>query len=123
RQLLLTQRVDGFRDALSAREVLRVATRGGAAVLGRDDVGSLAVGKRADVVLFPLDDLSMVGTDYDPLAALVFCTPPRPRHVVIEGRHVVRDGQLATASEDEIVREARKASRRVMELTGEAGAP
>ncbi len=120
RQLLLVQRVEGFEHALTAREALRVATRGGAAVLGRDDVGSLEVGKRADVVLFPLDDLAMIGTDYDPLAALVFCTPPRPRHVLIEGRHVVRDGRLATVDEDEIVREARAATRRVMELAGDA---
>ena len=62
------------RPMLTARDVLRLATRGGAAVLGRDDIGQLAPGKAADLVAFRTDTLGMAGgAVHDPLAALVFC--------------------------------------------------
>ena len=83
-------------SAMSAREVLEIATLGGARVLGRDDIGALAVGMAADIVTVPLDDIGMAGAQHDPLAALVFCHVPRVRHSVVNGRVVVRDGQLTT---------------------------
>jgi len=82
--------------ALTAREVLEVATLGGAQVLGRDDIGALALGMSADLVCVPLDDVGMAGALHDPLAALFFCHVPRVRHTVVNGRIVVRDGELAT---------------------------
>jgi 8-oxoguanine deaminase len=96
RLALLLQRVAGGAGALGARETLEIATRGGARVLGRDDIGVLAPGMAADIVSFPLDEVGMAGALHDPLAALLFCHVPRVRHSVVNGRVVVRDGQLAT---------------------------
>ncbi|MBN8492897.1 MAG: 8-oxoguanine deaminase [Burkholderiales bacterium] len=83
-------------SALTAREVLEIATLGGAQVLGRDDIGALAPGMSADLVSVPLDDIGVAGALHDPLAALFFCHVPRVKHTVVNGRVVVRDGQLAT---------------------------
>ncbi len=83
--------------ALSAREALMLATRGGAAVLGRKGtIGQLTPGACADVIAYRLDDISMAGGLVDPLAALVFCTPTRVALNIINGRPVVRDGKLTT---------------------------
>jgi cytosine/adenosine deaminase-related metal-dependent hydrolase len=83
-------------SALTAREVLEIATLGGARVLNRDDIGALAPGMSADLVCVPLDDIGLAGALHDPLAALFFCHVPRVRHTVVNGRVIVRDGQLAT---------------------------
>jgi cytosine/adenosine deaminase-related metal-dependent hydrolase len=82
--------------ALTAREVLEIATLGGAQVLGRDDIGALAPGMSADIVTVPLDDIGVAGALHDPLAALFFCHVPRVKHSVVNGRVVVRDGRLTT---------------------------
>jgi cytosine/adenosine deaminase-related metal-dependent hydrolase len=95
RQTLLLQRVGGDPAALSAQEALFMATRGGAAVLGRDDIGMLAPGMAADFVGYRLDTLGLAGgAVHDPLAALVFCQPQGVDLSVIDGRVRVRDGQL-----------------------------
>jgi 8-oxoguanine deaminase len=98
RQALLLQRVSGETGpaGLSAREALWLATRGGAAVLGRDDVGQLAPGKAADFIGLRLDRLAYAGALHDPLAALVFCAPQQVDLSVINGRVVVEDGRLLT---------------------------
>jgi 8-oxoguanine deaminase len=80
--------------AMSARQALEVATRGGAEVLGRDDIGQLAVGKCADLVAFDVRGLDFAGALHDPLAALLFAAPAKAALAVINGRVVVRDGQL-----------------------------
>ena len=82
--------------AMGAREMLEIATLGGAKVLNRDDIGALAVGMAADIVTVPLDDIGMAGALHDPLAALLFCQVPRVRHSIVNGRVVVRDGRVAT---------------------------
>src|SRR5438105_3067474 len=94
RQALLTTRARKGAAAMTARQALRVATRGGAACLGRDDIGSVEVGKRADIALFATDDLAHRGAESDPVAALVFCNSGPVRHLFVEGKPVVRDGQL-----------------------------
>ena len=94
RQALLTTRGRKGAAAMTARQALRVATRGGAACLGRDDIGSVEVGKRADIALFATDDLAHRGAESDPVAALVFCNSGPVRHLFVEGKPVVRDGQL-----------------------------
>jgi cytosine/adenosine deaminase-related metal-dependent hydrolase len=98
--------------ALSAREAWSLATVGGAACLGRDDCGTLAVGNCADVAFFRLDDLAHVGMD-DPLAALALAPPARAQAVVVNGKVVVRDGGLLTGDEDAITRELAVESRRL----------
>lgn len=97
RQAMLLQRVrEENPAALSARESLEIATRGGASVLGRDDVGYLAEGMSADFVAYRLDDVAFAGAQHDPVAALVFCQPPSVDVSVINGKVVVSEGQLAT---------------------------
>ena len=98
RQALLTTRARRGAAAMTAREALKVATRGGADCLGRDDIGSIEVGKRADIALFRVDDLAHRGAETDPVAALVFCNPGPVRHLFVEGKSVVRDGQLVSVS-------------------------
>lgn len=88
---------------LTAEHVLEMATLGGAAVLGRDDVGSLAPGMAADFIAFDLHRLDFAGALHDPLAALVFCTPAQVDLSVINGRVVVEDGQLTTVEMGPII--------------------
>ncbi len=95
RQSLLLQRVMGDPAALTAVDVLRLATRGGAAVLGRDDIGYLAPGMAADVIGYRLHTLGFAGgAVHDPRAALIFCQPPTVDLSIINGRVRVADGQL-----------------------------
>ncbi|MBA3944791.1 MAG: 8-oxoguanine deaminase [Herpetosiphonaceae bacterium] len=95
RQALLLQRVLGGPAAITAPAVLRLATRGGAEVLGRDDIGYLAPGMAADFIGYRLDTLAFAGAAvHDPLTALVFCQPPQVSLSVINGRVRVQDGQL-----------------------------
>jgi cytosine/adenosine deaminase-related metal-dependent hydrolase len=115
---MLAARASGA-AAMSARDALRVATRGGAACLGRDDIGSLEAGKRADVALFGVEGLEFTGAEGDLVAALVFCTPRRVRDLLVEGRRVVRGGRLEQADEAAIASAGRRAGRRI---AGAAGA-
>ena len=95
RQALLLQRSSGNPAALTAHEALWLATRGGAATLGRDDIGYLAPGMAADVIGYRLDTLDLAGgAVHDPVAALVFCHPPKVDLSVINGRIRVQDQQL-----------------------------
>jgi cytosine/adenosine deaminase-related metal-dependent hydrolase len=96
RLALLLQRVAQGPGALTAREVLEIATRGGAKVLHRDDIGALAPGMAADIVTIALDEIGLAGAHHDPLAALLFCHVPRVKHSIVNGRVVVRDGELTT---------------------------
>lgn len=104
-QALLLARVrNASPQALDARTAWRLATQGGAECLGRDDCGTLEVGKCADVACFRVDDLAHAGIK-DPLAGLALAPPARAATVVVNGRVVVRGGRLLTADEDEIARE------------------
>jgi cytosine/adenosine deaminase-related metal-dependent hydrolase len=97
RQALLLQRVKGGASIFSVQEALELASKGGAAVLGRDEIGSLQPGKAADFVGVNLNTLSMAGgAVHDPLAALLLCTIDRVDLSVINGKVVVQDGKLLT---------------------------
>lgn len=96
RQAMLLQRVGFGPDAMTARQALEIATLGGARVLNRDDIGALAPGMAADLVLFKLDQIGFAGALHDPVAALVFCTPANVATSIINGRVVVRDGVCTT---------------------------
>jgi 8-oxoguanine deaminase len=111
RQGMLVSRAGGNPRAMGAREALRVATRGGAACLGWEDLGSLEPGKRADVAMFGVDGLEFAGAEADPVAALAHCEPRRVRHLFVEGHAVVRDGRLVNADEDAIAAEGRRMGR------------
>ncbi|HTX02317.1 MAG TPA: 8-oxoguanine deaminase [Candidatus Acidoferrales bacterium] len=104
RQAMLLQRVAHGADAFSARDALRLATRGGAAVLGRDDIGYLAPNMAADFIAIRLDSLSFAGgAIHDPLAALVFCRTPNVDLSVIAGKVRVRDGSLVGVDVESLV--------------------
>jgi cytosine/adenosine deaminase-related metal-dependent hydrolase len=94
RQAMLLQRVQNGADAMSAREALEIATRGGAEVLGRDDCGQIAVGKRADIAIWDAATLDSAGS-WDP-AALVLAGPQKVKNLFVEGRQIVRDGILTS---------------------------
>ncbi|WP_284079405.1 8-oxoguanine deaminase [Herbaspirillum aquaticum] len=96
RQAMLLQRVGFGPDAMTARQALEVATLGGAKVLNRDDIGALKPGMSADVVMFDTRQIAFAGALHDPVAALVFCTPANVNTSIINGRVIVREGQLTT---------------------------
>jgi cytosine/adenosine deaminase-related metal-dependent hydrolase len=82
---------------MTARDALRIATRGGASVLGRSDIGHLAVGMCADLALFDLSTLGFAGgAVHDPIGSLLLCASPMAAYTVVNGQVVVREGQLAT---------------------------
>jgi cytosine/adenosine deaminase-related metal-dependent hydrolase len=111
KQALLVARGRGGPEALTAREALRLGTRGGAAVLKRDDIGSLEPGKSADLAVWRLDGLELAGAG-DPVAGLVLSGPHRVDRLVVAGDDVVRDGRLVRGDEDEIAREHRRVAAR-----------
>ena len=94
RQAMLLQRVASGADAMSAREALWIATRGGAEVLGRSDCGQIAPGKRADIALWDVTGIESAGS-WDP-AALLLAGPSRVKHLFVEGRQIVSDGHLTS---------------------------
>jgi len=102
--LLLARARKASPTALDARTAWRLATKGGADCLGRDDCGTLELGKCADIACFRIDDLVHAGIQ-DPLAGLALAPPSRAEVVVVNGRAVVRGGRLLTADEDQIARE------------------
>ena len=90
--------------AMTAREVLEIATLGGARVLGRDDIGALAPGMAADIVTVALEQIGLAGAGHDPLAALLFCHVPRVTNSVVNGQVLVRDGQLTMLELPRLIR-------------------
>jgi cytosine/adenosine deaminase-related metal-dependent hydrolase len=120
RQALLLQRVQGDPAALTAHETLWLATRGGAAALGRDDIGALAPGMAADIIGFRLDSLSLAGgAPHDPLGALVFCQPPQVELSLVNGQVRVRDGVLLDVDLPALVRRHNEIARAL--VRGELG--
>jgi cytosine/adenosine deaminase-related metal-dependent hydrolase len=111
KQALLVARARGGPQAMTARQALRHGTRGGASVLGRDDLGSLEPGKRADFAVWRLDGLELAGAA-DPVAGIVLSAPHRVDRLYVGGREVVRDGRLVHADEDEIAKHHREQARR-----------
>jgi cytosine/adenosine deaminase-related metal-dependent hydrolase len=113
RQAMLVARGRNGPTAMTARDALRIATRGSARCLGRDDIGALEVGRRGDVALFSAESLGFVGAETDPVAALVFGSPQRVRDLFVEGRPVVRTGRLQNIREEDIIREGNSLARRL----------
>ncbi|MEN8684142.1 8-oxoguanine deaminase [Marivita sp.] len=94
RQAMLLQRVANGANAMSAREALFIATRGGAEVLGRTDCGQIAIGKRADIAIWDVTGVDSAGS-WDP-AALLLAGPTQVKHLLVEGRQIVRDGRVTS---------------------------
>jgi cytosine/adenosine deaminase-related metal-dependent hydrolase len=107
KQALLVARGRDGPAALTAREALRLATRGSAALLGRDDLGAIEPGRCADLAVWSTDRLELAGAE-DPVAGFVLSAPHRVERLLVGGEDVVREGRLVRASEDAIAQEQRR---------------
>lgn len=113
RMAMLLQRVARGADAMSAREALEIATLGGAQVLGRADCGALVPGKRADLAIWDMSGIEAAGS-WDPVA-LLLAGPMRVRDLFVEGRQVVRDGQITKLDLPRVVERQNQLARRLMQ--------
>ena len=111
RVAMLLQRVANGADAMSAREALEIATRGGAEVLGRHDCGQIAPGKRGDIAIWDVSGIESAGS-WDP-AALLLAGPTRVRDLLVEGRRIVRDGQMVTVDLAHVIERQNRLARRL----------
>ena len=101
---------------MTPRDALRLATRGGAQVLGRSDIGQIAVGLCADMALFDLRSLTLAGAAvHDPVGSLLLCASTPAAYTVVHGRVLVREGQLATVDLGPLVE---RHNRMALTLTG-----
>lgn len=104
RQCLLVHRLSSGVGAMSAEQALRLATRGGARLFDRDDIGSLELGKAADCILIDLNQIGFAGALHDPLAAVVFCGSSHiVNTAIVNGEIVVRNGRLTRVDEHSII--------------------
>jgi len=104
---------DPNRKLMTAREALYLGTRGGAAVLGRKDIGSLETGKCADFFAVKLDKLGFAGM-HDPVSAIIFGQPVNADYTVIGGKFIVKEGQLVTVDEQKVIERHNKAAKRLL---------
>jgi cytosine/adenosine deaminase-related metal-dependent hydrolase len=111
KQALLVARARGGPKALTVRDALRLGTRGGAAVLSRDDMGELSPGKRADFAVWRTDGLELGGAD-DPVSGLVLSGPHRVDRLFVGGKEIVGDGRLLRADEHELAQDHRRQAQR-----------
>lgn len=123
RQAMLLSRLGGAESErrggpaqpqMPAREALELATLGGAAVLGRDDIGSLAVGKCADFFALDMRRLEFAGAGHDPVAAAVMCAPAQAAYTVVHGRAVVREGQVVSVDMGPVVERHNQIARQMV---------
>lgn len=113
RMAMLLQRVARGADAMGVREALEIATLGGARVLGRSDCGSLEVGKRGDVAVWDVSGVESAGS-WDPVGALLLCGPTRVKHLFVEGKQVVREGEMVTIDLPRVVERQMRLAARLM---------
>ncbi len=119
RTCLLLHRVLGGAAAITAPEVLAMATRGGASLLGWPEIGRLAPGQAADVVLIDMQRLDYAGSLSDPLAAIIFCGISHEVHtVIVNGKVVLSEGHLVRIDEKELCAQANRMARKMMEQAG-----
>ena len=116
RQTMLLQRVNSKASTMTAREALKVATKGGASVLNRDDIGMLVPGYAADITAFKRDNVDFSGSDWDPVASLIFCGPSKANYTIINGKIVVSEGQLTSIPMEKLVHEHSKLSRDLINI-------
>ena len=105
---------DPARKLMTARQALWLGTRGGAAVLGRKDIGSLEPGKCADFFAINLNRLEYAGALHDPVAALIFAQPVKADYTVVAGRFVVKNANLETVDEHALVERHNRSATRLL---------
>jgi cytosine/adenosine deaminase-related metal-dependent hydrolase len=106
---------DGAPALMTARQALEIATRGGAAVLKREDIGSLEPGKCADFFAINLNRLDYAGALHDPVAAVIFCSPLHVDYTVVGGKFVVKEGQLVTLDLPKLIKDHNIASGKLLD--------
>jgi cytosine/adenosine deaminase-related metal-dependent hydrolase len=116
RQAMLLQRVNLGADMFSPREALYTATRGGAKVLNRDDIGQIAVGKAADFAVYDLKQIALSGTWSDPVAGLVLCTPMTTSYTICNGKIISQSGNINNLDLGVYLEEHRSASERLLKI-------
>jgi 8-oxoguanine deaminase len=105
---------DPSRKLMTAREALWLATRGGAAVLGRSDIGSLEPGKCADFFAIDMNRMEYAGALHDPVSAAVFCQPVHVDYTVVGGKFIVKEGQLVTVDQHKLTEKHNQAAARLL---------
>jgi len=121
RQALLLQRVLGNPAAMTARQAIEIATLGGAAVLGRDDIGALAPGMAADLIAFDLTTIDYAGAAvHDPVAALIFCAPQKVNLAIVNGRVLVEEGKILGVDLPQLAERHNTAARNLLVRAGVA---
>ncbi len=120
RQALLLHRVNSGADAITAEQVLEMATLGSARLLGRTDIGSLEIGKAADIAIFELDKLEYTGALSDPLAALIFSgINHEVDTTIVNGKIVVKNGKLVQVDESDIISRGNKIAANMLNKAAE----
>nr|WP_277998997.1 8-oxoguanine deaminase [Moorella sulfitireducens] len=115
----LLQKLVYGNDGLTAEEVLRLATHGGARALGREDLGYLAPGMAADMILINFDELGFAGGQHDPVAAIITCGGSQlVDTTIVNGQVVVREGRLVRVDEEDIIRQANRVSGEMLDRAG-----
>ncbi|BCG10798.1 8-oxoguanine deaminase [Buttiauxella agrestis] len=113
RQALYLQRLRYGAQAITPQRVLGWATQGSAKLIGRSDIGEIAVGKQADLALFAQDELRFSGS-HDPISALLLCGAERAEHVMIGGKWRVIDGNIVGLDVPELISRHRKAAKKLV---------
>ncbi|MGK7285064.1 8-oxoguanine deaminase [Buttiauxella agrestis] len=113
RQALYLQRLRYGAQAITPQRVLGWATQGSAKLIGRSDIGEIAVGKQADLALFAQDELRFSGS-HDPISALLLCGAERAEHVMIGGKWRVTDGNIVGLDVPELISRHRKAAKKLV---------
>ena len=116
RQAMLLQRVNFGANKFSPREALFTATRGGAEVLNRDDIGQISIGKAADFAIYDLNKIAMSGAWSDPLAALILCTPSETAYTICNGEIISQNGHLNNFDLNLFLEKHKAASKRLLGL-------
>lgn len=114
RQAMLIHRIKSGAGSMPARDVFYMATRGGAEILGRNDIGLLEEGKAADIAIFDLSGIEFAGSASDPLASLLFCgMSHKTKYTIVNGKIVVKDGKLVNIDEKKLAEKANKISEKL----------
>ncbi len=114
RQAMLVHRIKSGVASMPARDVFRMATRGGAEILGRNDIGLLEEGKAADIAIFDLSGIEFAGSKSDPLASLLFCgMSHKTKYTIVNGKIVVKDGKLVNVDEGKLAEKADEISEKL----------
>ncbi len=116
RQAMLVSRVKDSVSSMPAYDALWLATKGGAKVLGRDDIGEISVGKACDIAIFDISGIEFAGSTYDPVASLIFCgINQKTKYTIVNGNIIVEDGKLKTIDERKVKEKADKIVKKILQ--------